>query len=265
LAENIFDLQQVGFSYRSEGALFSGLNLTVKPGESICLLGANGSGKSSLLKILCALNYTESGLFRAFGQEITEKQMENDNFCKGFYRKVGFVFQNSDAQLFTTRVWDEIAFGPLQIGLSTEEVQSRVNDIIQVLQIEHLVDRPPYRLSGGEKKKVALAAVLVLNPEALILDEPTAGLDPRSQRWLVELLLQLNSVGRTIIIATHDLNLAHVLAKRAVLLSEEHKVVFDGSTHEAMENTDLLIKVNLIDEFTHTHEQNEHMHMYIHG
>ncbi len=265
MADNIFELQQVSFSYRSEGSLFSGLNLSVKAGDSICLLGANGSGKSTLLKILCALNYPENGSFKAFGRDITEKLMEDDNFSKNYYRQVGFVFQNSDAQLFTSRVWDEIAFGPLQMGLPADEVKIRVNDILRMLNIEHLMDRPPYRLSGGEKKKIALAAVLVINPEVLILDEPTAGLDPRSQRWLVELLLQLNSIGRTIIIATHDLNLAHTLTKRTLVLSEYHQVVFDGPVEEALDNKDLLIKVNLIDEFSHTHGHTEHVHVYTHG
>jgi cobalt/nickel transport system ATP-binding protein len=264
LAENIFNLQNAGFSYRAESLLFTDLNLSIEAGESICLLGANGSGKSSLLKILCALNYIEIGSFKAFGYEISEKQMENDNFCKDYYRRVGFVFQNSDAQLFTTRVWDEIAFGPLQMDFPRKEIQNRVNDIIKVLQIEHLANRPPFRLSGGEKKKVALASILVLNPEVIILDEPTAGLDPRSQNWLVDLLLQLNSVGRTIIVATHDLNLAHTLTKRTLLLSEEHKVVYDGDTQESLRNTDLLMKVNLIDQFTHIHEQFKHLHIYVH-
>ncbi|MEQ8175373.1 MAG: ABC transporter ATP-binding protein [Syntrophomonadaceae bacterium] len=261
----VFSLRGVEFSYQNSNPLLSGLNLDIYYGNSVCLLGANGSGKSTVLKMLCALLFPTRGSFKAFGDEISEALMENDRYAKEYRRRVGFVFQNSEAQLFTTRIWDEIAFGPLQLGLAAHDVRQRVEDIAHLLRIDDLLERSPYRLSGGEKKKVALACVLVMNPEVLILDEPTNGLDPKTQRWLTEILLELNDAGRTIITATHNLELAHAISKRAVVLSEEHQLVCDGKTFEILGNRDLLIQVNLIDEYTHIHESHKHTHRFMHA
>lgn len=264
-AKNIFRFEQVAYRYGRDQMVFTDMTFSIDRGESIALLGANGSGKSTLLKMMCGLNFSHSGRFTAFGQEVTESALEDDQTAKEYHRRVGFIFQNSDAQLFTTSVWDEIAFGPLQIGLKPVEVKQRVEDVIQMFKIAHLRDRSPYRLSGGEKKKVALASVLVLNPEVIILDEPTNGLDPKTQRWLTELLLELNRLGRTIIVATHNLELAHAISNRALILSENHKLIFDGPTGVALGDRELLIEVNLIDEYCHIHEGERHIHRYSHN
>lgn len=262
---SIFALDKIDFSYGGHELLFHQLSLDIKAGESVCLLGANGSGKSTLLKIFCGLAFPSAGSFRAFGQEITEELLEDNRHAQKFHRRVGFIFQNSDAQLFTSRVWDEVAFGPVQLGLAEEEVRKRVNDILDMLNIKNLAERSPYRLSGGEKKKVAVATALILNPEVLILDEPTNGLDPKTQRWLVELLVELNRRGRTIITSTHNLDLAHAISSRALVLSEDHHLMFDGPSHTALEDKQLLLSVNLIDEYCHVHGEEEHKHQYIHG
>lgn len=262
---SIFSLHKISFAFPNGEHLFRELDLEISSGESISLLGANGSGKSTLLKILCGLVFSYQGSFTAFGREINEELLEEDSFAKEYHRRVGFIFQNSDAQLFTNRVWDEIAFGPLQMGFSSREVRRRVNDVITMLRIDNLAERSPYRLSGGEKKKVAFASVLVMNPEVLIMDEPTNGLDPKTQRWLSELLLHLNREGKTIITATHNLDLAHAISKRALVLSEDHKLVCDGHTQAVLEDRGLLIRVNLIDEYTHMHENHEHTHQFSHG
>lgn len=263
--ETLFSLEDVSFSYIPGEPVFSGLNLRIQTGESLCILGANGSGKSTLLKILAGLIFPGQGRLIAWQQEITERLLQDDREAKEYHRRIGYVFQNPDAQLFTSRVWDEIAFGPLQLGLSREEVFKRVEDVMAMLGIQHLQERPPYRLSGGEKKKVAIASVLALNPEVLILDEPTTGLDPRTQHWLVELLLKLKDLGRTIICATHSLDLAHAIADRAVVLSEQHHIVYDGSAQKALTNKELLMSVNLIDEFQHVHEGQSHSHWQMHA
>jgi len=265
LDKPLFSLENVSYGYPSGKLIFAGISFNIKAGESVCLLGANGSGKSTLLKILCALIFPCQGQFKANQQDITEERMENDQFAKDYHRRVGFIFQNSDVQLFTTRVWDEIAYGPLQMGLSMSEVADRVEDVINMLNIKNLRERAPHLLSGGEKKKVAIASVLVLNPEVLILDEPTSGLDPKTERWLVDLLLELNHRGRTIIVSTHNLELAHVISTRALVLSESHELVCDGSTHDILENRDLLMAVNLIDEYCHVHGGDQHLHRYTHG
>lgn len=263
--EPLFRLDELGFAYAGEEPLFNNLSLEIKAGESVCLLGANGSGKSTLLRIFCALVFPRTGQFTAFGRNISEDLMENDRFSKEYHRRVGFIFQNSDAQLFNTRVWDEIAYGPMQLGMSAEEIRQRVNDVIEMLHMQNLSDRSPHRLSGGEKKKVAVASVLVLNPEVLILDEPTNGLDPKTQRWLVDLLLELNKRGRTIITSTHNLDLAHTVSRRALILSEQHALVYDGPISTALDNKSLLMDVNLIDEYCHVHGENKHIHLYTHG
>lgn len=264
MAEQIFMMDKVAFYYGVDNLVFNNLKLSIQAGDSVCILGANGSGKSTLLKILCALVFTAGGRFEAFGQEINEARMENEHLARDYHRRVGFIFQNSDAQLFTTRVWDEIAFGPLQLGLSQSEVNQRVEDLIKMLNIDHLRERSPYRLSGGEKKKVAVASVLALNPEVLILDEPTSGLDPKTQRWLVDLLSQFSRMGRTIITSTHNLALAHAISTRALVLSEQHEMVYDGLTRDVLENRELLMAVNLIDEYCHIHGEGEHIHHYTH-
>ncbi|MGE4283313.1 MAG: energy-coupling factor ABC transporter ATP-binding protein, partial [Clostridia bacterium] len=190
--------------------------------------------------------------------------LENDSFSKQYHRKVGFIFQDSDVQLFCSSVWDEIAFGPLQMGLSEQEVIKRVEDVIEMLGLGTMRDRPPYRLSGGEKKKVAIASVLVTNPDVFILDEPTNGLDPKSQRWLVNLLMQLNMAGKTIITSTHNLELVQEISSRIIVFSESHQIAADGKTNEILDNKELLINVNLIDEYYHKHG-GQHSHYHIHN
>lgn len=265
MVNSVFTMNNIAYYYNPQEPIFEDISLDIKAGEAVCLLGANGSGKSTLLKMLCGLVFPVTGYLEAFGQKITEKIMEDDKFSQQYFQRVGFVFQNSDVQLFTTRVGDEIAFGPLQLGLGPAQVKKRVEDVLDMLKIRYLEDRSPHRLSGGEKKRVAVASVLALNPEVLILDEPTNGLDPRTQRGLVELLLELNSIGRTIIISTHNLELAHTLSRRALVISEDHKIVYDGSTRDALDNRDLLTSVNLIDAYCHMHGEGEHTHLYTHG
>ena len=153
------------------------VNLAVTAGESLAILGANGCGKSSLLKILDGLYFPDRGSITAFGKPLTEAAFLEDAFNFDFRRRVGLVFQDSDVQLFMPSVWDEVAFAPLQLGISQQQVKERVAAALAALQIEKLSDRPPHQLSNGEKKRVALASVLSLSPDVWLLDEPTTGLD----------------------------------------------------------------------------------------
>ena len=164
---------------------------------------------------------------------------------------MGFVFQNSDVQLFCPTVYEEIAFGPLQLNLSAEEVRSRVEDVLEMMQIGKLPDRSPHTLSGGEKKKVCIATVLVNNPDVLLLDEPSAGLDPRTQLWLVDLLVELGRAGKTVITATHDLEIIDQISKRAIIMGEDHRVKMDkdSKSHRFLSNYELLLfSANLVHE-----------------
>jgi cobalt/nickel transport system ATP-binding protein len=251
--EAIFELKDVGFNYPSGEKALEGINLTIKRGEKVALLGANGSGKSTLLKLLNGLLFIREGTLKAFGQVLSEKSLANEEFSFAFRRRVGFVFQNSDAQLFNSNVWEEIAFGPVQLGLPEAEVHRLVDEVVAMLGLERFLQRPPFKLSGGEKRLVALASVLSLNPDVLLLDEPTSGLDPRTQRKLIHLLQQLNKAGKTIIVATHNLETVEEIADRALIFSEDHHLVADGPCEEILSNIDLLIKANLVDEEFHLH------------
>ena len=262
-------LRDVSFEYLPGERVLRGINLDIYSGEKVVILGANGSGKSSLLKILNGLIFSSKGEYSAFGQLVTEETLNDEQFAQAFRQRIGFIFQNSDAQLFSTNVWEEIAFGPLQMKLNYKEVEDRVNGVIRMLKLESLKDRPPYRLSGGEKKKVAIASVLSINPKVLILDEPTNGLDPRSQRWLINLLVELNNAGKTLITCTHNLDIVEEIADRVIVFNEDHKIVASGTPKDILANKELLLSVNLIDEHYHSHlhtmdksMQHDHYHSH---
>ena len=219
----LFSLDNVCFAYEGHIALRY-ITLDVARGETIVLQGSNGCGKSTLLKLLNGLVYAEEGTYRFDGDVINEKSLKDNVFSKKFHQRVGFIFQNSDVQLFCSNVEEEISFGPRQMGLSEEEVKQRTDDVIELLGIGDLRERAPYHLSGGEKRKVAIACILSMNPEALVLDEPLAGLDRKTQEWLVGFLLQLKEAGKTLIVSTHNDELAHTLADRLVVISDDHAI-----------------------------------------
>lgn len=263
----VFELEKVTYNYLNEPPVLKDINLKIYEGEKLVLLGANGSGKSTLQKILNGLIFPTGGIVKAFGQELTEDNLNDRQFAKEFRERTGFIFQNSDAQLFSSSVWEEIAFGPLQMDLSKEELTERVNGVIKMLGLEALQNRPPYKLSGGEKKKVAIASVLSINPQVLILDEPTNGLDPRTQTWLVEILVKLHQAGKTIITATHNLDIVQAIADRVVVLGEDHEIAAEGPPEEILRDKDLLLKVNLIGAHYHEHSHigdDGHGHSHFH-
>ncbi len=183
----VFAAENVNFTYDQIPALRD-FSLKIERGQSVALVGANGSGKSTLLRLLDALCFPTSGSISFCGAPLTDEALRDAGFFLSFRRRVALVFQNPDVQLFNPTVFDEVAFGPLQMGWSRHEVIARVNGALEQMGITQLRDRPPYRLSGGEKKRVALASVMVLDPEVLLLDEPTAMLDPRSQSQLIDLI-----------------------------------------------------------------------------
>jgi len=260
----IFEVAAVHYHYEETAALID-VSLTVAPGESVALLGANGSGKSTLLKMLDGLVFPTAGNIRAFGEELSEQSLRDESFSIDFRRRVGFVFQNSDAQLFSPSVWEEIAFGPLHLGLPEEEIEKRVQDTLHILGLEHLRDRPPYHLSGGEKKKVALASVLAINPDVLLFDEPTAGLDPKTESFLARLIVQLSAAGKTVITATQDLRLVDAVATRALILGEDHRLAGDGPAAAILKDRELLLTANLIHDHPHRHDGVEHFHPHSHA
>jgi cobalt/nickel transport system ATP-binding protein len=239
-------LHGVSYSYLGRFPALDDVSLAVGAGEKVALLGANGCGKSTLLKVLDGLVFPDEGVYEAFGVKVTEANLEDEQFNRGFRSRIGFVFQNSDAQVFSPTVREEIAFGPLNMGLSRAEVDARVADTLEMLDIAELAGRAPYQLSGGQKKRVAIASVLVMNPEVLLFDEPTAALDPRTAEWLIDLVVDLNRAGKTIVLATHDLDTLDLLADRCVVFSEDHSIVAEGRPEEVLGDRALLESVNLV-------------------
>ena len=266
--ETIFKLSNVSYTYLRQFEALKDVNLTIHAGELVSIMGANGSGKSTLLAILNALSYPSSGEFHAFGTLVREEifdTLEDNEFSRFFRKKVGFLFQNPDVQLFSSTVFDEIAFGPLQLDMPQEEVKQRIEDIIGMLGIERLRDRAPHMLSGGEKKKVCIASILATNPDVLLLDEPTGGLDPRSQAWLVDLIQALAKAGKTIITATHDLAIVEKISTRSIVVGEDHTIKADRDCTAVMNDRELLMSANLIHRHLHRHGKLMHEHLHAHS
>ena len=252
----MFIVENVTFRYQSVLAL-NNVSLEIEEGKRIALLGANGSGKSTLLRMLDGLCYPDTGIVSFRNEILDASHFEHDDFALDFRRRVGLVFQNPDVQLFNPTVFDEVAFGPLQMRWSKNEIRERVAATLDTLEITHLKDRPPHRLSGGEKKRVAIASVLVLDPEVLLLDEPTAALDPRSQSQIIDLLIgwgdKTKTDGKkTVVTATHDLGLVEDIADDCFLL-KGGKLIAHGEPASILNDEALLRGSNLIHEHRHAH------------
>jgi len=257
-----FEVDGITFDY--EGILaIRGLSLRIERGERVVLLGANGSGKSTLLRILDGLCFPTTGSVSFAGNPLTPESLQRNGYALTFRRQVALVFQNPDVQLFNPTVFDEIAYGPLQLRWSKEDILRGVNETLSLMGISHLKERPPYRLSGGEKKRVALASVLVLHPEVLLLDEPTATLDPRSQSQLIDLIQQWKGTAKTVITATHQLDIVEDIADR-ILVLEAGAVIASGTPSEILADQSLLLRANLVHAHRHSHGSIVHSHPHHH-
>jgi len=262
--EKMIKLQSVTYSYYDQVPALSEVDLEVAGGDNLAIIGANGSGKSTLLQIMGGLRYPSKGRYLFREAEVSEKSLRNKGSLRSFRKSVGYVFQDSDVQLFCPTVLDELLYGPLQLDLDEKEALDRAVEVMQMLNIEQLKNRPSYMLSGGEKKKVAMGSVLTMNPDVLLLDEPTNGLDPKTQCFLMELMFALKDAGKTLVVATHDLSLVGELQARVAVLSEEHRMEKIGEVNEILGDQDLLLRVNLIHEHIHRHGEMVHRHIHSH-
>ena len=259
----IFEVRDVTYRYHEVTAL-DGLNLAIMPGQRIALLGANGSGKSTLLNLLDGLCFPEKGSITFQGEPLTEDRLRGEIEFE-FRRRVGLVFQNPDVQLFNPTVFDEIAFGPLQLQWPKGKIRRSVTEILEQMGIAHLKDRPPHHLSTGEKKRVALASVLILDPEVLLLDEPTAALDPKSESQMIDFLVSCSGGRKTVITATHDLDLVEDIADYCHVF-QRGQIVAGGAPSEILNDHSLLLSTNLIHAHRHAHGTGElHSHPHRHG
>ena len=211
---NMIEVNRISYAYPGEPRfVLEQFSLSLPKGRCLALRGDNGAGKTTLFRILAGLAFPLEGSYHFDGQEITEAYLKNNRNAKSFHKRIGYLFQNPDVMLFNGTVYDEVAFGPRQMGLPEEEVTKRTGDCLDLFGLKNLQDKAPYHLSGGQKKRVALAAVMALNPEVLLLDEPLAGLDSGTREMLTEFLGQLKNAGKTLIISTHDDGLTETLAE----------------------------------------------------
>ena len=237
---SIIDVRNLVYSYHSVKTLaLDRVNLQIEKGERLTLLGANGSGKSTLIKHLNGILLPQKGEVLVKGEPISKKNM------KDVRRTVGIVYQNPDDQVFLPTVRLDVAFGPTNLGLRPDVVEQRVETALNNVGLNGIEERAPHHLSGGEKKLVAIAGVLAMEPEVMVLDEPTAGLDPEGKQRILRLIYNLNKkLGITLVIATHDVDVVPVFSDRVAVLSHGKKIA-DGTPTEIFSDPDLLRESHL--------------------
>jgi len=220
---NVIEIENLHYTYRDGTKALDGLNLTIEDGARVALLGPNGAGKSTLLLHLNGIYQAQQGKVKVQGQELTSR---NQQWVRGV---VGLVFQDPDDQVFSATVWEDVAFGPTNLRLSKDEIASRVDGALAAVRMARYRDKAPYHLSYGQKKRVAIAGVLAMNPRVIILDEPAAYLDPCGKDILMDILSRLNQNGTTVVIATHDVDLAAEWAEQ-VLVIKDGRTLAQGGT-----------------------------------
>jgi len=230
IEQQLIHMENLTFSYESGEEILHGLTMDAHRGESIGLIGANGVGKSTFLKLLVGLNLGFGGTL-----DIVCHPMKKENL-NHIREHIGYVFQDSDSQLFMTTVEEDVAFGPKNYGLSKEEVEERVTDALKRTHIEHLRNKSIYKLSGGEKKLAAIATILSMEPDIVLMDEPSVALDPKNRRYLINLLKEMPQMK---IIASHDLDFVWDVCNRVIIM-HEGKIVADGSSVDILTDRKLL-------------------------
>lgn len=218
---NVVEVADLYFKYPDGTRALNGVSFSIREGSRVAMLGPNGAGKSTLLLHLNGLHLPQQGTVRVLGGEVDKKTE------KWVRTVVGMVFQDPDDQVFSSTVWDDVAFGPLNMGLSDDEIVSRVERALQAVGMFEYKDKPPYHLSYGQKKRVAIAGVLAMEPKVIILDEPMAFLDPAGKEQAVRILDNLHQRGVTIIIATHDVDLAAEWADKVIII-KDGKILAEG-------------------------------------
>lgn len=231
----MLEIKKLNYSYPDGKKALKDINIKIDDNETIGIVGANGAGKSTLIKTIVGIFLTDQGEIIVDGEKVTKKTLNS------IRKKVGVVFQNPDDQLFMNKVYDDIAFGPRNYKLTEEKVKEKVERVMKELNIENLKDRSPNNLSGGEKRKVAIATVLSMEPSIILFDEQTSFLDPKGKRILIETLKGINT---TKIIATHDLDMVKDNCKRVIVL-KEGQVVADGKPKEILNNIEFMEKCEL--------------------
>ena len=220
----MIELKNVTYKYYDGALALDNINLNLEKGKCYCLTGPNGSGKSTLFRILNGLSFPTKGKYIFDGTEITEKYLHNKKNAVAFHSRIGYLFQNSETQLFTRSVEDEIAFGLYQLELPEDEVHKRTEHFLEALSLSDMRHRAPFNLSGGEKKRCALAAVLAMEPDVLILDEPLNGLDEDGEEFVLECIRNLKRPDRLIIVASHNSQFVEEISDETIRLDKDHHI-----------------------------------------
>lgn len=237
----MIELAGVHFGWPDSALALNDISFSLAAGEKVVLLGANGSGKSTLLKLLNGLVFPFAGFIRYRGDEMTAARVREREWARRFRQENVLLFQHPDAMLFNPTVRDEIAYGPRKLGWT--DADARIAYWAEELRLQSILDKPPFSLSGGEKQKVALAAVLALDPKVILLDEPSANLDPRTAGWLVDFLRDTKAM---VVASTHNLSMAAEFGKRCLIIGEDRRLAYDGPIEEALNDPALLERVNLL-------------------
>lgn len=254
-------LERVTHAYPDGARGVNDVSFSLTAGDRALLLGSNGCGKSTVLKLLAGLLLPTGGQIRYRGEPVTAARLRERDWCRRFRAEIGLVFQHPETMLFNPTVLEEIAYGPARLGMN--EPIEHARDWAERVGLTESLDKPPYRLSGGEKQRLCLACVLACEPGILLLDEPTASLDPRATGWLVDFLLGQKNL--TTLVSTQNLSLAGELGDRALILGEDGGLMFDGSLRRALDDTDLLWRANLAHRHEHRHaDGTEHRHVHVH-
>ena len=255
----MLELDRVRFGWENDKPVIDGLSLKIREGDKVVILGANGCGKSTLLKLMNGLIFPQAGTLTYRGEKLEKSALTGRPFARQFRQACVLLFQHPEAMLFNPTVRDEIAYGPCQLGLADSD--ARVRHWADALHLTPLLDQPPFLLSGGEKQKLALACLLAVDPQLLLLDEPSASLDPATVGWLIDTLLDSD---RTVVVSTHNLSLAAELGSRCLVLGERGQLLYDGPVAAALGDLPLLEEARLAHRHRHRHGGLAHVHVHAH-
>ena len=240
MSEVHLSIKNLSYVYPDGTRALNNVNMDIEKGRKIAIMGPNGAGKSTLFSHFNGLTEPTSGYL-----ELEGKKMQYDKkSLLEIRQKVGIVFQDPNDQLFAPTVKEDVAFGPMNLGLSYEEVEKRVEEALKMVAMEEYKDKTPHHLSGGQQKRVAIAGIVAMRPEIMILDEPTAGLDPRGVDEVLNILNKLNEEGMTIVISSHDIEMVNSFAEKIFVLNEG-EIIDSGDTHQIFSNKELLKKAHL--------------------
>lgn len=255
----MLELDRVHFGWDEGKTVIDELSLKIREGDKVVILGANGCGKSTLLKLMNGLVFPQAGTVSYRGVPLEKSALAGRPLARQFRQECALLFQHPEAMLFNPTVTDEIAYGPRQLGLP--DADARVTRWAAELQLSAFLDQPPFLLSGGQKQKLALASLLALDPKILLLDEPSASLDPATVGWLIDTLLDADI---TVVAATHNLSLAAELGRRCLVLGDHGKLLYDGPVSAALQNLPLMEEARLAHRHKHRHNGKSHTHLHVH-